>query len=528
MLSTVIKYINTLKYLTFEQLFFQVYYKLRKYARMLIGYRASISLYKRGIKLSPKVSWINKLSYYKGGNRFNILNQEYIFSGKWDDVAYTALWRYNLNYMDFILQKDFSIEEGICWIDNFISSIPVNKIAFDPYPISLRGMNWIKFVSQNYDNLTSEQIKKIDTALYSQYHQLLNSTERHLMANHYLENGFSLLFAAYYFDDEKIYKASERILLSQLKEQILTDGAHFELSPMYHCIILERILDCYNIIDAQKHKHLNHIIYESAIKMLGWLDAVVDVNDEIPLFNDSAREFAMSPSQIRDYASALGLKWSSVVLRESGYRRWRKGNYEVIADVAALGPSYNLGHSHADTFSFVMNVGSEPFIVDSGTSTYEAGLRRNYERSTSSHNTVSLKEKNSSNVWGAFRCAERATVTIINEREDSIKAEHNGYESVGVRCVREFVCNDDTLEITDELLGNYKEYATARIHLAPQVKIVDVRDNAVVTSLGTISFIGAGEINIKDVYVAFKYNALESAKCISVKFENNLKTRITF
>ena len=61
------------------------------------------------------------------------------------------------------------------------------------------------------------------------------------MGNHLLENGFSLLFGSYYFRDEKLYSKAKEIIKTELREQILDDGAHFELSPMYHSIILHRI-----------------------------------------------------------------------------------------------------------------------------------------------------------------------------------------------------------------------------------------------------------------------------------------------
>ena len=33
----------------------------------------------------------------------------------------------------------------------------------------------------------------------------------------------------------------------ELPEQILADGGHFELSPMYHALVLEDLLDLVNI-----------------------------------------------------------------------------------------------------------------------------------------------------------------------------------------------------------------------------------------------------------------------------------------
>ncbi len=66
------------------------------------------------------------------------------------------------------------------------------------------------------------------------------------MGNHLLEDAYSLFIAALYFKDDKFYRKSKKMLWQELKEQILPDGAHYEQSPMYHCILLDRLLDCYN------------------------------------------------------------------------------------------------------------------------------------------------------------------------------------------------------------------------------------------------------------------------------------------
>ena len=58
------------------------------------------------------------------------------------------------------------------------------------------------------------------------------------------------------FQDKSLYNKSKKILKLELKEQILNDGGHFELSPMYHQIILSRILDCVLLIN------LNPNIYQ--------------------------------------------------------------------------------------------------------------------------------------------------------------------------------------------------------------------------------------------------------------------------
>ena len=187
---------HTIRYLKPEQLFFRVLYKVKEICSRLFGIRPCYARYTPGHPLSFKASWIDKPHSYKGNNVFEFLNVCDTFSGVWDSNRQGELWRYNLNYMDFLLQPSMSAADGYEWIERFIESMPANKVANDPYPISLRGINWIKFVSLHHENLSAEQLHKIDTALYSQYLILAGRVERHLLANHYLENGFSLLFAA--------------------------------------------------------------------------------------------------------------------------------------------------------------------------------------------------------------------------------------------------------------------------------------------------------------------------------------------
>lgn len=522
----VAKYFHTIRFLTPTQLFYQVYYKVRSLIRRYIRYKPNLLSYKAGRSLQPMVAWIGKATSYKGENVFEFLNVRHTFTGCWDDGSQGDLWRYNLNYMDFLLQPSMDAEGGCDWIERYINSIADNRIAWDPYPISLRGINWIKFASLHHGVLEKEQLKRVDTVLYSQYKGLMNSTERHLMANHYLENGFSLLFAAMYFDDKAFYKAAEKILYAQLKEQILDDGAHFELSPMYHCVILERLLDCYNVIDRRRYEPLSNYMLENIRKMVGWLRTVVMADATIPLFNDAALGVAPSPQELLDYAQSLGIVEEKAPLSDSGYRKWLTDRYEVLADVAALGPSYNLGHSHADTFTFVMHIDGKPFIVDTGTSTYTAGWRRSYERSTKAHNTVCVNDVDSSQVWGAFRCAKRASVCIVEDTANSVKASHDGYDALGVTCVREFVCRDDRFIIVDTVEGHRKVSAMARLYLAPEIGDVRLYENRVETPQADIVLEGAESVVIEKVEVASMYNVLRPSICICVTFASKLTTNI--
>ena len=54
---------------------------------------------------------------------------------------------------------------------------------------------------------------------------------------------------------KKWLKKGLKIYQQQVNEQILDDGAHFELSPMYHSIILEDMLDIINPCDTYSPVH---------------------------------------------------------------------------------------------------------------------------------------------------------------------------------------------------------------------------------------------------------------------------------
>lgn len=521
---------HTLKFLTFEQLWFQFYYKMRGIARRSIGIKPRYTYYKAGHP-TELVDFPTKAESYKGNGEFCFLNVRHTFNGNWADSTNGALWRYNLNYMDFLLQPSMSAGDGCGWIMNFIDSIDSNAIAADPYPISLRGINWIKFVSLHKGTLDKDVLKKVDTSLYSQYRLLCGRTERHLMANHYLENGFSLIFGAVYFRDEMLWKIAKSIVEKQIDEQIMPDGAHFELSPMYHCVILERLLDCCNILATacngrlQGADELLAFMKNKASMMLGWLDAIVLSDDSIPLLNDSANGVAASADVLRAYARRLGLHWKRGQLKESGYRHITRTSYEAIVDVAQLGVSYNLGHSHADTLTYLLWVNGNKFIVDTGTSTYEAGPTREYERSTKAHNTVVVNERNSSNVWGSFRCAERARVTVLEEGDGFIRAMHDGYSALGVNCIRSFRFLDNRLVVVDELQGNC-DTATSYIHLAPGTKVLEVKGNEVVTDKAVLSFEGCTSLSIEKKYIAEEYNTMTDSVYIRVDFISCLETVI--
>ncbi len=512
---------HTLKYLKLTQIYYRIYYTLRNkffnrnYSKILVN------------DCAPLI-WKSNAPYansYLGECRFNFLNIEHEFDSEidWNYSAYGKLWTYNLNYFDFLNQKDIQSETGIELIKNYINADAILIDGKDPYPISLRNINWIKFLSKHKISDAA-----IDQSLYNHYQILLHNLEYHLLGNHLLENGFSLLFGAYYFNDENLYKDAEKILRQELTEEILNDGAHFELSPMYHQILLHRLLDCMALIKLNNWKEniiLVNFLEEKAKKMLSWLQTITFQDGNIPMVNDSAHNIAITSQSLFNYAESLPLKWNEAKLSNSGYRKVENEQFELFIDIGQVGPSYQPGHAHADTFSFILHVNNSPIIVDAGLSTYEINNTRRNERSTSYHNTVTVNDLDSSQVWSGFRVAKRADVKVLIDTASEISAVHNGYNGLNVKHKRTSTVENNVIIIEDELINSVD--SKAYFHFHPTCKI-DVSKNLDVISIDEIelSFAGNTNIKIEDYMYAQGFNKRIIAKKAVVLFQENLTTKI--
>lgn len=508
--------LETVKFLKYKQIKYRFYYIVRKKIRSVLGYSYAPFFDIKNYLLTLQSSIYSYCSYDE--NNFIFLNNTYDFSERidWNYSKYGKLWTYNLTYFDYLGQKDMHQDVAIKLMYDFIENINIVKDGLEPFPISLRGMNWIKYITANNVN-----DKIINDSLYAQYIILMDNLEYHLLGNHLLENGFSLLFGAYYFQDNGFYVKAEQILREELKEQILSDGAHFELSPMYHQIMLFRVLDCINLVEnnSWKEKELLPLLQKKAEVMLGWLEIMTFKNGDIPLLNDSTNGIAPTTKALFDYAKRLNIAPRQQKLGESGYRKISNDKYECIIDVGNIGPDYIPGHAHADTFNFVLYVDEKPFIVDTGLSTYETNERRTLERSTSAHNTVEIESRSQSNVWGGFRVAERAYVLSVEESNTQIKATHDGYKkSLGVLHERIFNFEHDSIRIIDNILSDKSHKAVARLHFHPNVneemihKYIDL--NGLVYS-------------IKEYLYAPEFNKHIKAKMIEISLDKKLETRIT-
>ncbi|MFP8835073.1 heparinase II/III family protein [Hydrogenophaga sp. XSHU_21] len=410
------------------------------------------------------------------------------FPTGWNEPVVDKLWLYNLHYFEGLLAPDDGAQALTrrAWVQRWIHDNPPGQgNGWEPYPLSLRITNWIKWMLGG-EPPTPEVLHSL--AVQTRY--LSKRLEYHLMGNHLFENAKALIVAGCFFAGDEAdhwYSTGRRIMEAQLQEQLLEDGGHFERSPMYQALLLEGLLDLHNL-------HMTAGVAGSspwaspAAKMLEWLRRLCHPDGEIAFFNDAAFGVAPSLDELHAYAMRLGLDKASPEAAEpswlgaSGYARLEVGGTVVLADVAPVGPDYLPGHAHADSLSFECSIQGQRVLVNGGTSTYTLGAERQRQRGTASHNTVCIDGEDSSEVWAGFRVARRAYTQVVNFTagpEVTLDAFHDGYARLPGKPVhrRRWVLRPGMLEVIDQVQSQGSHRIDVHFHVHPDVTLRAVQDS---------------------------------------------------
>ncbi len=469
---------------------------------------------------------------------FRFLNEEHALVGHtvWDDPTLSKLWRYNLHYFDD-LNAEGAAARSVWhrmligrWV---LENPPGQGTGWEPYPTSLRIVNWIKWTLAG--NLLETEWRQ---SLAVQVRWLAKRLEVHLLGNHLFTNAKALIYAGLFFEGQEAADWLEKgmaILAREVPEQILPDGGHFERSPMYHALAMEDMLDLINLAGTYREavpKHW-HCFVASWPETVGgirtWLAAMCHPDGEISFFNDASIGIAPSPECLAAYASRLGLQPVAATrdgvthLVDSGYIRVQRVNMVALLDVAPVGPDYLPGHAHADTLSFELSVFGQRVLVNSGTSCYGLGPERSRQRETAAHNTVVVDGQSSSEVWAGFRVARRARplgLEIVREGGVKVVCSHDGYRRLPgqPQHTRQWLFEAASLVVEDRVSGRFG-HAEARFHLHPRVTL-EALDGGVTGRIGLGNGrwltwrVEMGELAIEESTYHPRFGISESSRCL--------------
>src|SRR5690625_201184 len=274
---------------------------------------------------------------------------------------------------------------------------------------------------------------------------------------------------------------------------------HFELSPMYHKIILEDLIKI-------SYWLKNEEIFDN---LIFYLQKMIDVTysfeknfGKTPAFNDSADGISKNyKSLLKVCDKYFGL--SPVIntsFEESGFYIIKDSNKKLIFDTGEICPSYLPAHGHCDALSFELSLNGSPFIVNSGTYQYESGHWRNFFRSTKAHNTITISSKEQSQFWGSFRVAKR--IKKVRRKQfiyNNIQFHAGTYVSYSGNEHKRYIgyLNKNAIIILDYVDSGSKDNIQSYLHFIPDANVQINEDIAhVVKGKNVVNIIPFGIHNL--------------------------------
>jgi len=429
-----------------------------------------------------------------GENEFEFLNIRRRFDDgiDWRSAEHSKLWQYNLHYFDYASDAGRSPDWICSTMEDWVRRNPPGKnVGWEPYPVSLRIVNWVKFA------LRPRPLGQLPPAckrsLYQQLWWLERNLEHEIQANHLLKNAKALFFGgAYFFGTvaDRWLRRGRELFLEQVDEQILPDGGHYERSAMYHAVVLQDMLDVLSLsVGSAGLMSANDIaaLVRHAGNALSYLQDLTFPAGRLSMCNDSVAGVAPETASLRSYAQAIRPLIAShsppgtllINKQDTGFFGYRHDAEMLLVDGGAPTPPYQPGHSHCGLLGFELVVAGRPVIVDSGVYDYETTPLRHLLRSTAAHNTVRIDCDEQSEIWGAFRMGRRARPGRISLSADlpdrfCFTGSHDGYRHRAGRPIHRRVVEcriGQCWRVADDIIGGGSHLVESFLHFHPSFQL---------------------------------------------------------
>ena len=200
------------------------------------------------------------------------------------------------------------------------------------------------------------------------------------------------------------------------------------------------------------------------------------LDGRLALFNGSREEDAKSIDSTLIQADTRGQPPRSAP--DSGFERLLSGRLLVLADTGAPARPFRGGGAHAGTLSIEVSVGQERMIVNCGSAIESQATWQMVQRMTAAHSTLSVEDRNSSEILNDGGLGRSAKITTHSRRDTEaalcFEASHDGYRPVfeleHSRKV-EVLRNEEGVR-GSEIISTSGEFGFAvRFHLHPTVAV---------------------------------------------------------
>ncbi len=450
--------------------------------------------------------------------RFLYLGRQADFAAgiRWRDPDASPLWLFQLHHLGSVVDLglvgrwDQARKILRSWAGIYRKTW--DEVAWHPHAVSIRLSNLCLAAGHggSFDRLGPLGFEL--AAVHAAF--LVKHVERDVGGHHLIDDAWALLLAGRCLSGPLapvLEKTARRILHAEIPRQVLADGGHCELSPMYHVAVMHRLAQVGALLGGED-RLVAEGIAPALRRMTSFLRGITCPDGDIPLLGDSARGFAPHPQRILGVVRWLGSRWPELgwgqpdgpVTGGSAPRVGRKGDVHAArrrtARRVAAGPAslvrsfpdaglhvlvgrriwcivdagrtcadHLVGHGQADTFTVEVWVDGERVVCDPAVHEY-SGPWRYWGRSSRAHSTVTIDDADTSEVYGSFRTGARARVLQTQLGSNSVIATLE-LPNTGVR-IRRIVRlhvegGTERLEIRDEVKASASGRPASRLHLAP-------------------------------------------------------------
>lgn len=394
--------------------------------------------------------------------------------------------------------------------------------------VALRALNWAiaaDVINDGDDGRTPL------TAVYASIFAHGHFIERHLenkyevTSNHFLSNVVGLYAVGVLFRDlpsgRRWLARCREWLETEMRVQVLDDGADYESSVPYHRLVTELFLSGWRLaecegqpLSAAYRGKLETMVefFEAVLRPGGLMPQIGDADDgRVQIASDygqwcpqDGRHLVAAASAVLHRRPAVALdqwaEWEAAwwgaslpaetivtqdvdrLFPDAGLAVIKHGSTCLLVTNARVGTNGFGNHKHNDLLSFEFVDRGIPLIVDPGSYVYTSNpAERNRFRATASHNTVVIDgvEQNEFKDEWLFRMFEKAKPQHLSFEVAGGKAayrgSHDGYERLPspVTHERSFTLDHHsaTLAIEDRFTGPGRHRLQWHFHCAPGVEI---------------------------------------------------------
>ena len=347
--------------------------------------------------------------------------------------------------------------------------------------LSLRLVSWCwayKFIETS-GVFSEDEKKRFLKSVYLQADFIINNLSKYSSANnHLIGEAAGLVITALTFPEfknsDKWLNKGREILFKEMLKQVSGDGVGREQAFHYQVFIMELFILA-GVLLAKNDIEIPVNVLDRFFRMNEFIMNLMNKNGKVAEFGDSdnGKAIRLSSGGFNFYASLLtsasilsgredfkgkssgfkeehywifgmeGLKkysfiksvnpgLSSRLFKEGGYCILRNSSdnckEEILTmDCGELGYPFMAPHGHADLLSITFSADGIDLLIDPGTYLYHTGdAWRDYFRSTKAHNTITINDRNQSEIKGPFMWGKRPVFSVheceFSDQKDNITA----------------------------------------------------------------------------------------------------------